>query len=157
LTQNATTGERDQVRLYDLIWKRAISSQMANAKLENTTAVISVSTRPETFMAKGQVITFDGFLKVYLEGNDDEEDKDKDKDNRLASHDDWPKLPRKKLWQLNAFPSMPPDLLKRALSSGLEELGNRTTVHLRPNHQHSPKTRLRRKRRSRWYTAQLSN
>ena len=79
LTQNATTGERDQERLYDLIWKRAISSQMANAKLENTTATISVSTRPETFMAKGQVITFDGFLKVYLEGNDDEEDKDKTK------------------------------------------------------------------------------
>ena len=52
LTQNATTGERDQVRLYDLIWKRAISSQMANAKLENTTAVISVSTRPESVHGK---------------------------------------------------------------------------------------------------------
>ena len=57
------TGERDQERLYDLIWKRTVSSQMAEAELENTTATIAVSTREENFAAKGQVITFDGFLR----------------------------------------------------------------------------------------------
>ena len=123
LTQNATTGERDQVRLYDLIWKRAISSQMANAKLENTTAVISVSTRPETFMAKGQVITFDGFLKVYLEGNDDDEDKDKDKDNRLPAMTIGQELPRKTIVATERFSKHAPRFTEASLVKRLEELG----------------------------------
>ncbi len=123
LTQNATTGERDQERLYDLIWKRAISSQMANAKLENTTATISVSTRPETFMAKGQVITFDGFLKVYLEGNDDEEDKDKDKDNRLPAMTTGQELPRKTIVATERFSKHAPRFTEASLVKRLEELG----------------------------------
>jgi len=123
LTQNATTGERDQVRLYDLIWKRAISSQMANAKLENTTAVISVSTRPEAFMAKGQVITFDGFLKVYLEGNDDDEDKDKDKDNRLPAMTIGQELPRKTIVATERFSKHAPRFTEASLVKRLEELG----------------------------------
>ena len=55
---------------------------MAEAELENTTATIAVSTREENFAAKGQVITFDSFLKVYLEGKDDEND-DKEQEGRL--------------------------------------------------------------------------
>jgi DNA topoisomerase-1 len=65
--------DRDQARLYDLIWKRAIASQMSEAELERTNVKISASTHKETFTANGEVITFDGFLKVYLEGTDDED------------------------------------------------------------------------------------
>ncbi|WP_303318493.1 type I DNA topoisomerase [Flavivirga abyssicola] len=65
--------DRDQARLYDLIWKRAIASQMSEAELERTNVKVSASTHNETFTANGEVITFDGFLKVYLEGTDDED------------------------------------------------------------------------------------
>ena len=65
--------ERDQARLYDLIWKRAIASQMSDAELERTNVRISASTHKEQFAANGEVITFDGFLKVYLESTDDED------------------------------------------------------------------------------------
>jgi DNA topoisomerase I len=64
--------DRDQARLYELIWKRAIASQMSEAQLERTNVKINASTHNEAFTAKGEVITFDGFLKVYLEGTDDE-------------------------------------------------------------------------------------
>ena len=64
--------ERDQARLYDLIWKRAISSQMSDAQLERTNVRINSSSHDETFTANGEVIKFDGFLKVYLEGTDEE-------------------------------------------------------------------------------------
>ncbi|MFY0607013.1 MAG: type I DNA topoisomerase [Cyclobacteriaceae bacterium] len=63
-------------RLYDLIWKRAIASQMADAKLEKTTATIGISTTSETLVARGEVIKFEGFLKAYLESTDDEEDEE---------------------------------------------------------------------------------
>jgi len=63
-------------RLYDLIWKRAIASQMANAEIEKTVATISISTVAETLTATGEVITFDGFLKVYMESSDDDDDEE---------------------------------------------------------------------------------
>ena len=61
-------------RLYELIWKRAIASQMADAIIEKTTAKIAISTVDQTLSAQGEVVTFDGFLKVYLESTDDEDD-----------------------------------------------------------------------------------
>jgi len=64
--------ERDQARLYDLIWKRAIASQMSDAQLERTNVKINTPNHNETFTANGEVIKFDGFLKVYLEGTDEE-------------------------------------------------------------------------------------
>ena len=76
LTQSSVEGERNEQRLYDLIWKRTVASQMAEAKLEKTTATISVSHREETFQAQGEVLQFDGFLKLYLESKDEEEDED---------------------------------------------------------------------------------
>jgi len=60
-------------RLYELIWKRAVASQMAEAQIERTIATIAVSTTPETLSAQGEVIKFDGFLKVYIESTDDED------------------------------------------------------------------------------------
>lgn len=68
-------AESDETRLYDLIWKRAISSQMSDAHIERTTIKIDGTGVSETFQAKGEIIQFEGFLKVYLESNvDDEED-----------------------------------------------------------------------------------
>ena len=72
--RHSITAERDEERLYDLIWKRAIGSQMSDAKLERTTIKIDAPTISETFQAKGEVIKFEGFLKVYLESNLDEEE-----------------------------------------------------------------------------------
>ncbi len=63
-------------RLYDLIWKRAIASQMANAEIEKTVATIGISTVQETLTASGEVITFDGFLKVYMESSDEDDDEE---------------------------------------------------------------------------------
>lgn len=65
-------GTKDEKSLYELIWQRAIASQMSDAELERTIAKIKISTTDETLTAKGEVIKFDGFLKVYLEDTDDE-------------------------------------------------------------------------------------
>ena len=73
-TENTAEGTtRDEEKLYDLIWKRTVASQMSNAKLEKTIAKIDVSTRNEKFVAEGEVLKFEGFLKVYIEGTDDED------------------------------------------------------------------------------------
>ncbi len=66
-------ADRNGQRLYELIWKRAIASQMADAELERTTAIIKVSTNPRTLTASGEVIKFEGFLKVYMESKDEDE------------------------------------------------------------------------------------
>ena len=66
-------GTQQEKKLYDLIWKRTIASQMADAQIEKTTANISISNTDEQFIANGEVITFDGFLKVYRESVDDED------------------------------------------------------------------------------------
>ncbi|MBI1182824.1 type I DNA topoisomerase [bacterium] len=73
--QNHSIGEgRDESRLYELIWKRTVASQMADAKLENTNIKIDISTSKHQFVATGQQIKFDGFLKLYIESNDDDEE-----------------------------------------------------------------------------------
>jgi DNA topoisomerase I len=71
--------DRDAERLYDLIRKRTLASQMTDAKLLNTTVQIATTNRPEYFMARGQVISFEGFLKVYAEGTDEENEENNDK------------------------------------------------------------------------------
>ncbi|HKX85819.1 MAG TPA: type I DNA topoisomerase [Flavobacterium sp.] len=68
--------DRDQARLYDLIWKRTVASQMSDAQLERTNVKIEANNHKETFSATGEVIKFEGFLKVYLEGNDDDEEQE---------------------------------------------------------------------------------
>lgn len=74
MSRHSVNLDRDQSRLYELIWKRTVASQMADAELERTTVNIAASTHNEPFVASGEVLQFDGFLKVYLEGQDDEED-----------------------------------------------------------------------------------
>jgi len=68
------SGDPAEQRLYELIWKRTIASQMADAMLEKTQVTIGISTAPQKFIATGEVLLFDGFLKVYLESSDEEED-----------------------------------------------------------------------------------
>lgn len=65
-------GNAQEKRLYDLIWKRTVASQMSDAQIEKTTVTIDISTTEENFIATGEVVTFDGFLKVYFESRDDE-------------------------------------------------------------------------------------
>jgi DNA topoisomerase-1 len=65
-------GSATERRLYDLIWKRTVASQMSDAALEKTTVTINISTTPEKFIASGEVMKFEGFLKVYIESTDDE-------------------------------------------------------------------------------------
>ncbi|GGB85014.1 type I DNA topoisomerase [Dyadobacter sediminis] len=74
-TLNASS-DRNEQRLYELIWKRAIASQMSDAQLERTTATIRISTTSEELVAQGEVIKFEGFLKVYMESSDDEGDEE---------------------------------------------------------------------------------
>lgn len=73
LNEREISGTSQEKRLYDLIWKRTIASQMTDAELEKTTATIGVSNVEGKFVATGEVIKFDGFLRVYREGTDDEE------------------------------------------------------------------------------------
>ncbi|WP_291401717.1 type I DNA topoisomerase [Daejeonella sp.] len=84
--QHSISGDSSEQRLYDLIWKRSIASQMAEANFEKTTAKISISTRSEEFIANGEVMKFDGFLKVYMESSDEDESEinlDEDNDNSI--------------------------------------------------------------------------
>ena len=71
--ENTTVDDADTKRLYELIWKRTMASQMADAELEKTTAKISISTNKEELTAQGEVLKFDGFLKVYMEDRDDDD------------------------------------------------------------------------------------
>lgn len=72
INQKNVEGENNEKRLYDLIWKRTIASQMSDAVLEKTVATIAISKSKEKYIAQGEVLKFDGFLKVYMEGTDDE-------------------------------------------------------------------------------------
>jgi len=72
MNQRKVEGDSSLQKLYDLIWKRTISSQMSDAKIDRTIVKIGLSNSDEQLTAKGEVITFDGFMKVYLEGKDDE-------------------------------------------------------------------------------------
>lgn len=74
MTRHTVNIERDQARLYDLIWKRTLASQMSDAELERTNVKIEANNHSELFSATGEVLLFEGFLKVYLEGNDEDEE-----------------------------------------------------------------------------------
>ena len=77
LDKSEVTGTAQEKRLYELIWKRTVASQMSDAQLEKTTVTIDISTAPEKFIATGEVIKFDGFLKLYIESQDDENEEEK--------------------------------------------------------------------------------
>ncbi|MFT4777695.1 MAG: DNA topoisomerase-1 [Flavobacteriales bacterium] len=114
-------GERNEERLYELIWKRTLASQMADAKLEKTTASISISKNDLQFIAKGEVIKFEGFLKVYLEGTDDEEDESTK--GMLPPLTIGQDLNLKDIVATERFSHHPPRYTEASLVRKLEELG----------------------------------
>jgi DNA topoisomerase-1 len=112
--------EYDQARLYDLIWKRAIASQMSDAELERTNVKIDASTHNETFTANGEVITFEGFLKVYLEGTDDE---DTEQEGMLPAMKVNETLLNSYITATERFSRAPYRFTEASLVKQLEELG----------------------------------
>lgn len=117
-------GDAGDKRLYELIWKRAIASQMSEAQFEKTTAKISISTRKEDLVANGEVMKFDGFLKVYLESDDEEEETTQDGENAML-----PPLTKDQLLDLQEmlaterFSRPPSRYTEASLVKKLEELG----------------------------------
>ena len=114
-------SDGSQKRLYELIWKRAIASQMAEAQLEKTTATVAISTSDQTLSAIGEVITFEGFLKVYLESNDEEEDEDQK--GMLPPLTIGQKLSLKEMIGREGFSRHPARYTEASLVKKLEELG----------------------------------
>ena len=126
--QHKTDGDASEQRLYELIWKRAIASQMSEAQFEKTIAKIGISTRSEELVASGEVMKFEGLLKVYLEGNDDEEsdlntDDDEKSENILPPLTNGQKLFFRKMSATERFSRPPVRYTEAALVKKLEELG----------------------------------
>ena len=114
-------GKPEEEKLYSLIWKRSIASQMADARLEKTTVTIDSSGSSELFVAKGEVITFEGFLKVYLEGTDEEND-DEAK-GLLPAMTNGDPMDRITIVATERFANHPPRYTEASLVKRLEELG----------------------------------
>ncbi len=113
--------DRNAGRLYELIWKRAIASQMADAELEKTTATISISTNPRNFVATGEVVKFEGFLKVYMESGDDDEEEENSK--VLPPLSVGQKLDLDEIIGKQVFSRHAPRYTEASLVKKLEELG----------------------------------
>lgn len=115
-------GDAREAKLYELIWKRTLASQMSDAKLERTTATISISNQIEQhFVAKGEVLKFDGFLKVYLESTDDENEEAND--SMLPPLKKGQNLNADKIIATQRFTLHPPRYTEASLVKKLEELG----------------------------------
>jgi DNA topoisomerase I len=113
--------DRNALRLYDLIWKRALASQMADAELEKTTATISISTNPRTFIATGEVIKFEGFLKVYMESGDEDDEEENSK--TLPPLAIGQVLTLEEIIAKQVFSRHPPRYTEASLVKKLEEMG----------------------------------
>ena len=115
-------GTAQEKKLYDLIWKRTIASQMADAELEKTTATISISKSGDAFTAIGEVIKFDGFLRVYRESYDDENEQE-DESRLLPPLKKGQKLEYGPIVATERFTQRPPRYTEASLVRKLEELG----------------------------------
>lgn len=116
-------ADRNQKRLYDLIWKRTLASQMAEAQIEKTTAKILVSESSEKLTAQGEVIKFPGFLEVYLEGTDDEDDDSALTKNMLPPINEGQKLDLIMAQAKETFTRPPARYTEASLVKKLEEEG----------------------------------
>jgi DNA topoisomerase-1 len=121
MTAQSVGGDSREQKLYDLIWKRTIASQMTEAQLERTTAHVSVSGSTEVFVAKGEVLKFEGFLKVYLEGKDDEQDEESKDMLPPLREGENPEMQR--ITAMQRFAQHPPRYAEASLVKKLEELG----------------------------------
>ncbi|ACU04393.1 type I DNA topoisomerase [Pedobacter heparinus] len=121
--QHTVPGDSSEQRLYELIWKRAIASQMSEALFEKTTAQIGISTRKEQLIAEGEVLKFDGFLKVYLESSDEEDAEDSEGNNMLPALSRGQALTLKVMNATERFSRPPARYTEASLVKKLEELG----------------------------------
>jgi DNA topoisomerase-1 len=115
-------GTAQEKKLYDLIWKRTTASQMADAELEKTTININISNDSEKFQATGEIITFDGFLKVYMESNDDDNEHS-ETSGLLPALVAGQTIARKEITATQRFSQHPPRYTEASLVKKLEELG----------------------------------
>jgi DNA topoisomerase-1 len=121
-SQKNAGGERNEQRLYELIWKRTIASQMEEAVLEKTTATITISTaKNERLLAKGEVIKFDGFLKVYIESSDDEDEEEQS--GMLPPLFEGEELSLREMQAKQTFTRPPARYTEASLVKKLEEMG----------------------------------
>ena len=120
MSKQIIDGESGHQKLYALIWKRTIASQMAEAQIDRTIATIGISTDERQFVAKGEVITFDGFMKVYLEGKDDEAESEK---GMLPPLKLGALVETEEILGIERFSKHPPRYAEASLVKKLEELG----------------------------------
>ena len=123
MSNSKIEGSAQEKRLYDLIWKRTIASQMADAELEKTTVTISISNSADTFTATGEVVKFDGFLRVYKESYDDENEQGDDEARMLPPLKKGQSLLRQNITATERFTQHPPRYTEASLVRKLEELG----------------------------------
>ena len=121
ISTHEVDGTAQEKRLYDLIWKRTVASQMADAELERTTADIAISNNDGKFVANGEVIKFDGFLRVYLEGTDEENGENEE--GMLPPMKKGEQLAMLETNATERFTQRPPRYTEAALVRKMEELG----------------------------------
>lgn len=120
MSRHSVDIDRDQARLYDLIWKRTLASQMSDAELERTNVKIVANNHSEQFVASGEVIKFEGFLKVYLEGHDDDEE---EQEGMLPAMKVGETLLNRWITATERFSRPPSRYTEASLVKKLEELG----------------------------------
>ena len=116
-------GTAQEKKLYELIWKRTMASQMSEASLEKTIVDINVSTTSEKFQATGEILLFDGFLKVYMESHDDENEESEENTSLLPPLKKGQVLLANEISATQRFSQRPPRYTEAALVKKLEELG----------------------------------
>lgn len=120
MSRHTVNIDRDQARLYDLIWKRTLASQMSDAQLERTNVKIEADNHEEIFTASGEVLLFEGFLKVYLEGHDDDEE---EQEGMLPALKVNEKLANNYITATERYSRPPARYTEASLVKKLEELG----------------------------------
>jgi DNA topoisomerase-1 len=121
--ENTSVDDSDTKRLYELIWKRTIASQMSDAELEKTTAKIAISTNNQELSAQGEVLKFDGFLKVYMEDKDEEDVTEEDAEGLLPQLSVGQSLTLNQMQAIERFTRPAPRYTEASLVKKLEELG----------------------------------
>ena len=122
ISEQTIEGTVQERRLYDLIWKRTVASQMAESEIEKTVVTIDIDGQEEKFIADGEVVTFDGFLKVYHESTDDE-NQDNEGGNTLPALSAGDLLERKSITSTEKYSQGPVRYTEASLVKKLEELG----------------------------------
>mgnify|MGYP004620916875 FL=1 len=123
MANTSIEGTAQERRLYDLIWKRTAASQMAEAQIEKTTVAIAMTGAPEHFVANGEVVKFDGFLKVYRESTDDELEQKDDFAHNLPVMKEGDVLTRREIMSTERYSQGPSRYTEASLVHKLEELG----------------------------------